>query len=65
MSGSILYPKTEGSSRDASGEIALELERPVSRLDFTIADNLRDFIEGQLGRKIGEQLPLPFTNYFF
>jgi len=57
----VAFNPAEGWSRDASAEIARELERHVSRLDLTIADNLQDFIEGQLGRKIGEQLPLPLT----
>jgi len=48
-----------GWSRDASEDIARELEHHVSRHDLTIADSLQDFIEGQLGRKIVVQLPLP------
>lgn len=55
----VAFNPHEGWSRDASEDIARELEHHVSRLDLTISDSLQDFIEGQLGRKIGVQLPLP------
>lgn len=57
----VVFNPHEGWSRDASEDIARELERHVSRLGLTIADSLTDFIEGQLGRKIGVQLPLPLA----
>ena len=44
---------------DASEDIARELERCISNADLEISEGLQDFIEGQLGRKIGVQLPLP------
>lgn len=55
----VAFNASEGWSRDASEEIARELERHISALDLTIGDGLSDFIEGQLRRKIGVQLPLP------
>ena len=56
------FNPAEGWSRDASEDIARELERHASAGSWEISDHLQDFIEGQLGRKIGEQLPLPLTN---
>jgi hypothetical protein len=58
----VAFNPHEGWSRDASEDIARELEHHTSRLDLTIADNLQAFIEGQLGRKIGVQLPLPLQS---
>lgn len=55
----VAFNPHEGWSRDASENIARELERHISRLNLTIANSLQDFIEGQLGRKVGVQLPLP------
>ncbi|WP_349629069.1 hypothetical protein [Bradyrhizobium sp. RP6] len=55
----VAFNPVEGWARDASEDIALELER---RLDGDIPDVLRDFIEGQLGRKVGVQLALPLSN---
>ncbi|WP_248889773.1 hypothetical protein [Bradyrhizobium japonicum] len=49
----------EGWSRDASEDIAHELERRVGGEGHEISDALKDFIEAQLGRKIGVQLALP------
>lgn len=48
----------EGWSRDASEDVARELERRLSAQDREIGHGLQDFIEGQLGRKIGVQLSL-------
>src|SRR3954465_3710625 len=55
----VAFNPTEGWSRDASEDIARELERHASAHKFEISEDLQDFIEGQLGRKIGVQLPLP------
>jgi hypothetical protein len=55
----VAFNPHEGWSRDATEDIARELERHISRLNLTIANSLQDFIEGQLGRKVGVQLPLP------
>lgn len=57
----VAFNPSEGWSRDASEDIARELENHVSRQDLTISDPLQDFIEGQLGRKTGVQLPLPLA----
>lgn len=55
----VAFNPSEGWSRDASEDIARELEHHVSAHDWEIAECLQDFIEVQLGRKIGVQLPLP------
>jgi hypothetical protein len=55
----VAFNSAEGWSRDASEDIARDLEHHVSAQDLTISDSLQDFIEGQLSRKIGVQLPLP------
>ena len=49
---------TEGWSRDASQDVARALELRVATGYYEIGEALRDFIEGQLGRKIGQQLSL-------
>ena len=54
----VAFNPSEGWSRDASEDIARELERRVAE-GREVSDQLQDFIEGQLGRKIGVQLPLP------
>jgi hypothetical protein len=55
----VAFNPAEGWSRDASEDIARELERCISSGGLEISEALQDFIEGQLGRKIGVQLPLP------
>jgi hypothetical protein len=56
----VAFNPAEGWSRDASEDIARELERHVApNGGWEISEGLQDFIEGQLGRKIGVQLPLP------
>jgi len=55
----VAFNPTEGWCRDASEDIARELERNISTNDLAISESLQDFIEGQLGRKVGVQLPLP------
>jgi hypothetical protein len=54
----VAFNPAEGWSRDASEDIARELERCASNGSWEIGEGLQDFIEGQLGRKIGVQLPL-------
>ena len=49
---------TEGWSRDASEDVAHALELRVATGYYDISESLRDFIEGQTGRKIGQQLSL-------
>jgi hypothetical protein len=55
----VAFNPSEGWSRDASEDIARELERRVASEGRELSGGLQDFIEGQLGRKIGVQLPLP------
>jgi len=55
----VTFNPAEGWSRDASEDIARELERRVAAEGRELSEGLQDFIEGQLGRKIGVQLPLP------
>ena len=43
---------------DASEDVARALELRVATGYYEIGEALRDFIEGQLGRKIGQQLSL-------
>jgi hypothetical protein len=55
----VAFNPSEGWSRDASEDIARELERRVASEGRELSEGLQDFIEGQLGRNIGVQLPLP------
>jgi hypothetical protein len=55
----VAFNPSEGWSRDASEDIARDLERQTSTHGWEISESLQDFIEGHLGRKIGVQLPLP------
>ena len=48
----------EGWSRDASEDVARALELRVATGYYEISEALRDFIEGQTGRRIGQQLSL-------
>ena len=57
----VAFNPVEGWSRDASEDIARELERHLAAGDAAIPEGLKDFIEGQLGRSIGVQLPLPLS----
>jgi hypothetical protein len=55
----VAFNPAEGWSRDASEDVASELERRIGVEDREISDALKHFIESQLGRRIGVQLPLP------
>lgn len=55
----VAFNPAEGWPRDASEDIAHELERRIVAEDREVSDGLIDFIEGQLGRKVGTQLTLP------
>ncbi len=55
----VAFNPSEGWSRDASEDIARDLERRVSFEGSEVSEGVQDFIEGQLGRKVGVQLPLP------
>lgn len=58
----VAFNPAEGWSRDASEDVARELERRIGAEGLEISDALKDFIESQLGRKIGVQLALPLTS---
>ena len=55
----VAFNPAEGWSRDASEDIAAELERRIAAEDREVSEALKDFIESHIGRKIGVQLPLP------
>ena len=54
----VAFNPVEGWSRDASEDIAYELEARIADRS-EVSEALADFIEGQLGRRIGVQLALP------
>jgi len=55
----VAFNPTEGWSRDASEDVAAALEEHIAAERRDMPESLRDFIEGQLGRKMGAQLTLP------
>lgn len=55
----VAFNPAEGWSRDATEEIAEELERRIAA-GREVSETLQDFIESNIGRKIGVQLALPF-----
>ncbi len=57
----VAFNPSEGWSRDASEDIAREIEPHANAAGAEISHHLQDFIDGQLGRKIGVQLPLPLA----
>lgn len=61
----VAFNPAERWSRDASEEIANELERRVSGDGCEISEALRGFIESHLGRPIGLQLSLPLKGAGF
>jgi hypothetical protein len=54
----VAFNPVEGWSRDASEDIAEALEAHIAAEGREVSEGLRDFIEGQLGRKLGSQLTL-------
>ena len=52
------FNPVEGWSRDASEDVASALEAHIAAEGREVTEGLRDFIEGQLGRKLGQQLSL-------
>lgn len=54
----VAFNPVEGWSRDASEDVASALEAHVAAEGREVSKGLRDFIEGQTGRKIGQQLSL-------
>ncbi|WP_439371553.1 hypothetical protein [Bradyrhizobium sp. DASA03120] len=55
----VAFNPVEGWSRDASEDVARELERHISSGGHAVSEALSDFIEAQLGRRVGVQIPLP------
>jgi hypothetical protein len=54
----VAFNPIEGWSRDASEDVAEALEAHIMAERRDVPESLRDFIEGQLGRKLGQQLSL-------
>lgn len=54
----VAFNPVEGWSRDASEDIAGALEQHIAAEGREVSEGRRDFIEGQLGRKLGTQLSL-------
>jgi hypothetical protein len=54
----VAFNPVEGWSRDASESVAEALEVHIAAERREVSEGLRDFIEGQLGRKLGQQLSL-------
>ena len=55
----VAFNPAEGWSRDASGEVAEELERRLAEGCREISEPLQEFIESRTGRAVGVQLALP------
>src|SRR5689334_179781 len=54
----VAFNPAEGWSRDATEDVARELERRVSVEGREIGEGLSDFLEAHLGRRVGQQLSL-------
>jgi len=54
----VAFNPVEGWSRDASEDVANALEQHIAAEDREISEAMRDFIEGQTGRTLGQQLVL-------
>jgi hypothetical protein len=57
----VVFNPIERWARDASEEIAEELDRRISNEGREVSEALQEFVESNLGRKIGVQLALPLT----
>jgi hypothetical protein len=57
----VVFNPVERWSRDATEEIAEELDRRISTEGREVSQALQEFVENNLGRKIGVQLALPLT----
>jgi hypothetical protein len=55
----VVFNPVERWSRDASEEIAEELDRRISAEGREVSEALQKFVESNIGRKIGVQLALP------
>lgn len=58
----VAFNAVEGWSRDASKEVAQELERRAAAEGREISEALQEFIESHIGRAIGVQLALPLRS---
>jgi hypothetical protein len=54
----VAFTPIEGWSRDASESVAEALEVHIVAEGRQVSESLRDFIEGQLERNLGQQLSL-------
>jgi len=54
----VAFNPVEGWSRDAPEDVANALEQHIAAEGREVSEPIRDFIEGQTGRKIGQQLVL-------
>ena len=55
----VAFNPVERWSRDATEEIAEELNRRISAEGREISEALQEFVESNIGRKMGVQLALP------
>ena len=55
----VAFNPVERWSRNASEEIAEELDRRISAEGREVSEALQEFVESNIGRKIGVQLALP------
>jgi hypothetical protein len=55
----VVFNPVERWSRDASEVIAEELDRRISAEGREVSEALQEFVESNIGRKIGVQLALP------
>jgi hypothetical protein len=55
----VAFNPVERWSRDASEEIAEELDRRISAQGREVSEALQEFVESSIGRKMGVQLALP------
>jgi hypothetical protein len=55
----VVFNAAERSAHDATVEIAEELDRRISTEGREVSEALQEFIETNIGRKMGAQLDLP------
>ena len=55
----VAFNPVERWSRDASEEIAEELDRRISAEGREVSEALQEFVKSNIGRKMGLQLALP------
>src|SRR5436190_23687131 len=59
----VAFNPVEGWSRDASWDVAEELERRVTLEGREVSEGLQEFIESNTGRAMGVQLALPLLGF--